>query len=114
MTETDLANLETRQRLLEAAGEVFADVGFRNATVRDICQRARANVAAVNYHFGDKESLYAEVLRYAFRFAMEKYPPSMGLAADATVEQRLHAFVKSFLLRILDVGRSSWAGKLMS
>src|SRR3954451_22724831 len=45
-------NLKTRQRLLEVAGEVFAEQGFKNATVREICKRAEANVAAINYHFG--------------------------------------------------------------
>lgn len=105
---------ETRQRLLEAAGEVFAEHGFRAATVRDICQRANVNIAAVNYHFGDKERLYAAVLRYAHRCALEKYPPDFGLQKDATAEQRLHAFVRSFLLRILDEGRPAWHGKLMS
>ena len=114
MSQTDASTLETRQRLLESAGAVFAEQGFRNATVRDICERARANVAAVNYHFGDKERLYAEVLRYAFRYALEKYPPDLGLAVDATPEQRLAAFVRAFLLRILEHGRVSWAGKLMS
>ena len=48
---------ETRERLLEAAGEVFAERGFREATVRGICKRANANNAAVNYHFGEKEEL---------------------------------------------------------
>ncbi|MGA9754367.1 MAG: TetR family transcriptional regulator, partial [Desulfobaccales bacterium] len=56
------ASNETRQRLLEAAGEVFAKKGFRNTTIREICRRARANLAAVNYHFGDKERLYLAVL----------------------------------------------------
>lgn len=58
---TDAAS--TRQRLLAAAAEIFAEHGFAGASVRDICARAEANVAAVNYHFGGKEQLFAEVLR---------------------------------------------------
>jgi len=114
MKTDDLANVQTRQRLLEAAGEIFAEYGFRNATVRDICQRAEANVAAVNYHFGDKDRLYAAVLRYAHQCALEKYPLDLGLKSEATAEQQLHAFVRSFLLRIFDEGRPAWHGKLMS
>ena len=104
---------ETRQRLLEVAGEVFAEQGFRGATVREICQRAEANVAAVNYHFGGKEGLYGEVLRFAHGCAFAKYPPDMGLEAGASPKQRLHAFVRSFLLRVLDDGQPAWHGKLM-
>lgn len=105
---------DTRQRLLDAAGEVFAEQGFRAATVRAICQRAKANIAAVNYHFGDKERLYAEVLRYAHRCAMDKYPPEQGLPDAAAAAQRLHAFIRSFLLRIFDEGSPAWHGKLMA
>ncbi len=108
------AHDETRRQLLEAAGGVFAEVGFRNATVREICRRACANIAAVNYHFGNKETLYAEVLRHSQQKAFEKYPPLMGLAADAPPEKRLHAFVQSFLLRIFDSGSTAWFGKMMS
>jgi AcrR family transcriptional regulator len=109
-------NIETRQRLLEAAGEIFAEQGFHNATVRDVCQRAGANIAAVNYHFGDKEGLYTAVLRYAHQCATEKYSPEMGVASksDAPAEQRLQMFVRSFLRHIFDDGQPAWHGKLMS
>lgn len=107
-------NDTTRQRLLEAAGEVFAEQGFSKATVRDICTRAGANIAAVNYHFGDKEKLYCEVVRYAQGCALEKYPPGLGLPPDAPAADRLRAFVLSFLLRLMDDGRPAWHGKIMS
>jgi TetR/AcrR family transcriptional regulator, regulator of cefoperazone and chloramphenicol sensitivity len=105
---------ETRQRLTEAAGEVFAERGFRAATVRDICQRAQANVAAVNYYFGDKEHLYTAVLQYAFSRSLQKYPPLLALEDHADPEQRLHAYIHSFLLRCLGEGSPAWLGKLMA
>src|SRR5277367_4332210 len=91
---------ETRRQLLEAAGEVFAEVGFRDATVREICRRAGANIAAINYHFGDKETLYLEVLRYAHGKALAKYPPMQDLPDDAPPEKKLRVFVHSMLQRI--------------
>lgn len=109
----DASHAETRRQLLEAAGEVFAEAGFRDATVREICRRADANIAAVNYHFGDKETLYTEVLRYSQGRALEKYPPLLGVATDAPPEKKLRAFVQSLLLRIFDKGPTAWHGKLM-
>jgi AcrR family transcriptional regulator len=111
---THPSSTETRQRLVEAASKVFAAQGFRRATIREICQQAKANVAAINYHFGGKEGLYAAVLRYAYHNAIEQYPPDWGLKDNATPEQRLHAFIRSFLLRILEKGRSACHGKLMA
>jgi AcrR family transcriptional regulator len=105
---------ETRRQILDAAGEVFAEVGFGRATVREICQRAGVNIAAVNYHFGDKETLYTEVLRHSQRMAFEKYPPLLGLAADARPEEKLRAFVRSFLLRLFDNGPITRFGRMMS
>lgn len=92
---------ETHKRLLETAALVFAEHGFAGTTIRMICGRAGVNVAAVNYHFGGKEALYREVLRFVRRRAYEKYPPTYGLPPNSTPEERLHAFVRSFLLRTL-------------
>ena len=110
----DASHAETRRLLLEAAGTVFAEFGFRDATVREICRRAGANVAAVNYHFGDKEKLSVEVLRHAHGKALEKYPPLLDLDETASPAEKLNAFVHSLLLRIFDKGPNSWHGKLIS
>jgi AcrR family transcriptional regulator len=92
---------ETRLRLLETAAMVFAEHGFTAATIRMIAGRARANVAAVNYHFGGKDGLYREVLRHVRRLAYERYPTTYDLNAGATPEERLHSYVRSFLLRTI-------------
>jgi AcrR family transcriptional regulator len=113
-TTEDTAQMATRQHLLEAAGRVFADVGYRAATVREICERAGANIAAVNYHFGDKEQLYQAVLQETYQTAIKKYPADYGLRANATAEERLRAFVHSLLLRIFSEGPSARHGKLMA
>jgi len=56
----------TRERLLAAASELFAERGFRATTARDIAARARVNLAAAHYHYGSKKDLYLEVLRAQF------------------------------------------------
>lgn len=104
----------TRERIIAAAGELFAANGFRGTTIRDICGQAGVNVAAVNYHFRDKESLYAEVLRSAHRHCSEQYPLDRDLSADASPTLRLEAYVRAFLHRLLDEGRPAWHGKLMA
>jgi len=57
---------EIRDRLIEAARELFARDGFDAASVRDITARAHANLGAITYHFGSKEALYHAVIE---RFA---------------------------------------------
>jgi AcrR family transcriptional regulator len=104
----------TRERLLDAAGEVFAERGFRRATVREICRRAHVNIASVNYYFKGKEDLYADVLEFAYRQARQKYPDDDPTGREETPERRLSRFVRTFLLRILDEGRPAWFGKLMA
>jgi AcrR family transcriptional regulator len=115
MTRSEAEQAVTRQRLLEAAGQEFAERGFRNATVRDICNRADANIAAVNYHFGDKERLYAAAVHYAHQCATRHdVVGAVAVAKELSPEQRLHAFVHTFLTGILESGRPAWHAKLMA
>ena len=105
-------NLGTEQRLLEAAGEVFAEYGYRGATVRQICEKAKANLAAVNYYFRDKDGLYLAVMRYLHTNATDIHPPSLGLKPGANGEDKLRAFIRSLLNRLLGEGRPNWHMKL--
>ena len=106
--------LGTEERLLEAAGEIFAEYGYQSATTRQICERAGANIAAVNYHFGDKEGLYMAVLRSVPKAHAMKYPPNVGLSPQAGAEQRLRAYIQSLLHRVFDEGRPGWHTKIMT
>ena len=110
----DLLAERARDRVLDAAVEVFAERGFRRATVREICRRANVNIASVNYYFKSKQDLYADVLEFAWRQARRKYPDDDGPGRVGSAEERLRRFVRTFLLRILDEGRPAWFGKLMA
>jgi AcrR family transcriptional regulator len=115
---SESVDLVTRQRLLEAAGEVFAESGFERATVRDICKKANANVAAINYHFRDKEGLYRETLKYAHQCAAGENVHAIHQMVSGEIsvpaEQRLEIFIRTFLLRAFHAGKGSWYGKLVA
>jgi AcrR family transcriptional regulator len=102
----------TRLRLLEAAGPIFAAEGFQSAKIRDICARAGANVAAVNYYFGDKLGLYTEVLRYSIA-AAEMDPGLSVPSCELSPETRLRAFVRMILNSVFNASRPAWHMKLL-
>jgi TetR/AcrR family transcriptional regulator, regulator of cefoperazone and chloramphenicol sensitivity len=93
---------KTPKILLAAASEVFAEKGYRDATIAEICERAKANVAAVNYHFGDKETLYTEAWRHSFSESVKTHPPDGGVSDGAPPEERLRGQVAALLRRIAD------------
>jgi AcrR family transcriptional regulator len=93
---------DTPAQLLEAACEVFAEKGYRKATIAEICKRGGANIAAVNYYFRSKETLYAEAWRLAFQRSLEAYPPNGGISATAPSEERLRGQILSLMRRIID------------
>jgi AcrR family transcriptional regulator len=102
----------TKARLLDAAGEEFAEKGFEGATVRSICQRAGANLAAVNYYFGDKERLYVAAVIEAHRCGVE-LPAGPDLAVREPAEQ-LHRYLRHFLESVLAVhDQGGWHHALM-
>lgn len=105
---------DTQLRIMEAAGEVFSERGFDKATIREICRRAEANVAAVNYYFGDKARLYLSTVRFWKGVAFEKYPHELETEKMAPPEIRLGTFIRSILYRILEYGKASWFGKLIA
>lgn len=104
---------ETQRRIIEAAGEIFADSGYNHTTVRAICVRARVNVAAINYHFGSKKNLYLAALKYWRAKAFEKYPFDPTDYTTGTAAERLGACVRTLLFRVLDEGEGSRFAKLM-
>ncbi|MBA4418779.1 MAG: DUF1956 domain-containing protein [Syntrophus sp. (in: bacteria)] len=106
--------LDTKRRILEAAGKIFAARGFQGTTVRDICSEADVNIAAVSYHFRDKKNLYFDTLKYWQAAAFQKYPHIRETDASLPPEDRLRAFVFQFVSRMLNDGNASWFGKLMA
>ena len=101
----------TRAKLLDAAGEVFAEMGFRAATVREICARAGVNIALVNYYFGDKLELYTEVLRHSIGSATDEILAS-GPALNP--EQALRVTIRTMLGRIFSPDRPVWHVRIMT
>lgn len=102
----------TRERIAVAAGEIFAERGFDGTTVRDICQRAGANVAAVNYYFGDKQRLYVEAVVQAHRWRMEQ-APLPDWSASTPAETKLADFIATFIRRVRSGPDGTWHSKLM-
>jgi TetR/AcrR family transcriptional regulator, regulator of cefoperazone and chloramphenicol sensitivity len=105
---------KTRDAIMEAAGKIFAEEGYSKATVRDICREAGANIAAINYHFGDKKRLYLAVLKHYQEIAFQTHPPNLGIKETQEPEKKLRAYIRSFLTRIMDDGRPAWFGKLLA
>jgi AcrR family transcriptional regulator len=93
---------ETRANLLDAAAKVFAEKGFRAATVSEICKMAGANVASVNYYFDGKEELYVKAWDRSFEVSIKKYPIDGGVPADAPVEERLRGHIRAATERCAD------------
>src|SRR5262249_23291984 len=108
-----MSDQETRARVLNAAARLFADRGFARVTVRDICRKARANLAAVNYHFGGKDELYTAVMQSAIGVMRSTTDAALEAGRDLDAQDRLRVYVEVFVARVIGSGRDSWIHQLM-
>lgn len=104
---------DTKERLIEAGIEIFSKRGFADASVRQICARAEANAAAVNYHFGGKAAFYAEVLATCHLRAVRRRPMPELEDDPGHPEAVLRAWIRWFL-ELLMIDGDGPLGRLMA
>jgi AcrR family transcriptional regulator len=108
-------------RLVQAAAKVFGEKGLKGATVREIALAAGQNVAAIAYHFGGKEKLYAAVLESVaelLRQTMGDVLAEIGIArrrglGPEDALRLLKEFIAAFYLRILSRKEAAEIGRLI-
>jgi len=103
---------DVKLRLIEAAGEAFAERGYDAVGIREICQIAGANVAAVNYHFGDKRGLHVACLRHAESCRVDSIAQP-NWPEDFPPADKLRAFIRAMLESKLRSDRPRWHMELM-
>jgi AcrR family transcriptional regulator len=99
-----------RERLLEAAGEIFAEKGFKGATVREIVDRAGVNIAAVNYYFRDKERLYIEAVKHGACVEADEH---LNWPAATPPGDKLADFIRFHTVRLLAPEKPAWHARLI-
>ena len=103
----------TREKLLDVAGPIFADRGYQATTIREICAGAGANVAAINYHFGDKLGLYTEVLQQSVR-AAQLLAVQNALNENSPPEEILRTLIRARLRSINGRDLPDWHARLLA
>ena len=107
-----MANDEARARILEAAGPIFAAKGYHGATIREICEAAGVNVAAVNYHFRNKRTLYGASLGLALELtASRAHFPTWS--PEEPAEARLKECVCTLVERMAELNDVAWQTRLI-
>jgi AcrR family transcriptional regulator len=101
----------TRDKLLETAEQVFAERGYYKTTVREIAKRSGANIAAVNYHFGDKLGLYSEVLHHLLAARVE--PIEAALDQNAPPEDVLRLVIRTRLRSVSGTTLPDWHFRIL-
>jgi TetR/AcrR family transcriptional regulator, regulator of cefoperazone and chloramphenicol sensitivity len=90
-----------KERILYEAEVLFAERGFYAVTVREITQAARCNLAAVNYHFGNKQNLYMEVFRCLWKprakRVLTRFEKLLEAQGERTLQGIVHSIAEAFI-----------------
>lgn len=105
---------QTRQQLLEVAGRLFAEQGYARVTSKQICEVAGTNVAAVNYHFGGKDGLYAAVLEEAHARLVSIELVVTTTQGDADPGEKLRILLTQVVGQIARRHQDTWALRVLS
>ena len=97
----------TRNALLDHATDVFAELGYEGASVREITRRAMANQASINYHFGGKEALYREILRLAIAALSDESPLDDDTMGNMSRDEAVRLFIRQQVTPLLKHGQIS-------
>ncbi|HAI10993.1 MAG TPA: hypothetical protein DCM28_04770 [Phycisphaerales bacterium] len=100
--------LQTKRKLINAAGEIFGQVGLEAATIQQITSRAGTSLAAVNYHFTDKFNLYNEVVQEAYDIVIDTFRQIQSIQEEGTPTERLEHFVRNFFTILMEQERPTW------
>ncbi len=103
----------TREALLRAARDVFAEHGYDRATGKEICRRAGANTAAVNYYFGSVDGLYATVVEEAHNHLFTFGEMSAAVADKVDAQAKLRAIIELFVHGLTGPASASWVLRVL-
>lgn len=99
----NLNHFSTKERLLSAAEQLFAEHGFAATSLRQLTACADVNIAAVNYHFGSKENLITEVFRRRFDELTARRMQLLQAAVEADPTD-LDAILAAFIRPAMEIG----------
>ncbi|GLQ98765.1 CerR family C-terminal domain-containing protein [Dyella mobilis] len=88
---------ETRQRIIDAALQLFGERGYAGASTRDIATAAGVNAPALQYYFDNKEGLYKACAEYLTDDLVARYAPTMRLASDAQKNGNIDEVIEAYL-----------------
>lgn len=103
---------ETKNLIINCAGELIAKYGYAKVTSKSICEKAKVNIAAINYHFGSRDKLYIEVLKEVHKYIINMNELNNLYLSNLSSKEKLENFIDIFVENLLD--EEKWYIKVWS